>query len=158
MVHAPAPTAIVLPPEAFHRANTEDRFKQLDDGWTTTVPNARGPLWWAPDTPPELIRSDEFTKDYFSRTELTGARELWVTPTTAALPRTLVITGQLDNSFCPPEARKARCKDDAALLANEQRYFPPDTALTAHLMPGLGHLVSHSAETTGFILDWLGQG
>lgn len=154
MVHAPNLADVAVPAEVVHPANTEPRFADLPDGWNTTIPGTRQALWWSPSSPPQLAQQDEDTKDYWSTPELTGAREYWAQPTTAAFPPVLVLAGDEDQSFCGGDAPRGRCHDDAALLANEQGYFRAGTDLTAHLVPGAGHCLSWNAGASTYLLDW----
>lgn len=157
MVHAPDLADVAVPPDAVYAANREARFADLDDGWITTVPGRRGDLWWSPASPADLLRQDEDTKGIWSRTELTGAREMWTTPMTVSVPPILVIAGQQDNSFCPASAQAGRCRDCRTLSEHEARFFLRGTRLTTHLVPGWGHVLSPSDEASRYILAWLGR-
>lgn len=156
MVHAPSLDDVAVPADAAHQANLESRFSELPDGWITTKPGVRDGLWWSATSPHELPEQDEhWVKDYYSREELTGAREYWAQPVTVPFPPVLVTAGDADTSFCGGDAPLGRCHDDDSLLANERQYFPAGTDISVHLVRGAGHCLSWDrTNATQFLLEW----
>lgn len=87
----------------FHPANAEERFKDLDDGYVTTIPGLRddgGFLYDMSRTDPAVVAVDEATKDVISKAEFaTRPPNLGVLSRDIRVP-VLIATGQQDTHYC----------------------------------------------------------
>ncbi|RLV08822.1 alpha/beta hydrolase [Streptomyces griseocarneus] len=138
---------------SFYPAALDPAFagKSYDPGYLTTRPGTRGPDFYAPaTTDPEVLATDEATKDVFSATE--AADGLGVS---ALLPYSrqirhpvLVAIGGQDHFFC--DSQGGNCASSAALKAQEDPYFGSAACLSAYVQPGAGHDLNLATNTVPY--------
>jgi pimeloyl-ACP methyl ester carboxylesterase len=134
----------------FYPASMDPKFagSGLDSGWLTTLPGARGSLFYsASDADPAVIATDEARKGLVSATELnTGVSLVPTTGTLAIRVPVLDILGSNDLTTCGPnpQGHVFDCSSGAAVAAQEAPFYSPEAHIHACVIPGSGHDISLS--------------
>ena len=115
-LHAAGPAFASLGP-IIYPANNDPRFagQNIPDGYLTTLPGTRSPLFWIPNVEPEAIAVEDFFKETITIGELNTFPPLVFSPDNAQgihVP-VLIVIGQYDNIFCtPPQCPEAQVEFD----------------------------------------------
>lgn len=120
-----------------------------DLGYLTTRVGTRAGDFYAPaTTDPNVVATDEATKDVWSPVG-EGPDGLGIsiaTPYTSLIHvPVLIVNGQSDGSLCGLLA--SDCSSRAAFLAQEAPNFSPAACLRTYLLPGSGHSVNLATDT-----------
>jgi pimeloyl-ACP methyl ester carboxylesterase len=112
-------------------------------GYFTTTPGSRlADFYAAPYADPDVVRTDEHTKQTATsgeRATLNVARE----PSYTAAIRipVMILVGQYDTLACSPQERLS-CADATAICLREAPYFHSTPNLTAYVVPASGHSIA----------------
>jgi pimeloyl-ACP methyl ester carboxylesterase len=142
---------------SMHPADLEPRFAGLDPGYLTTLPGTRQSLFYAPaTTDPNVVATDEATKDVFSTTEAPdGALVTLTTETENINVPVLLALGQDDQFMC---GAGDNCSTAASLYAGEAPYFTSAAHLQTYVLPGSGHDLNLATDTQQYqqaVITWL---
>ena len=126
-------------------ANQDPKFKalNLDDGYITSKPGMRGPLFYDPRfTDPKVYEVEEATKDTFTMAEI-RTMPVGLATQDIRVP-VLMVNGADDLLGCGPEY-KTWCMNSAALAANEAPHFSPKACLQTLVLPQTMHDLNATA-------------
>ena len=132
----------------FYPASMDPKFagSGLDSGWLTTLPGARGSLFYsAGDADPAVVAADEAGKGLVSATELnTGVPLVPTTDTLEIRVPVLDILGSNDLTTCGPnpQGHVFDCSSGAAIAAQEAPFYSPEAHIHGCVIPGSGHDIS----------------
>lgn len=124
-----------------HPAVLDPKFagSGVDPSYITTIPGKREPFFYAPGADPNVIATDEATKDTATATEVaeippaifaSGKAQQLTAPV-------LLAVGTKDMVFCGLGG--ADCSTAESLVAQERPFYGRAPCLDAWLMPGAGH-------------------
>jgi pimeloyl-ACP methyl ester carboxylesterase len=107
-------------------------------GYLTTVPNSRSLLFdYVPNTDPQVIATDEATKDTMTDSELASFFTVSNSPLSLFLRvPVLEVVGQYDNIFC---LGTLSCTNSTRVWNYESLYFSPQAHLQVIVVPKAGH-------------------
>jgi pimeloyl-ACP methyl ester carboxylesterase len=107
-------------------------------GYLTTVPNSRSLLFdYVPNTDPQIIATDEATKDTMTDSELASFFTVSNSPLSLFLRvPVLEVVGQYDNIFC---LGTLSCTNSTRVWNYESLYFSPQAHLQVIVVPKAGH-------------------
>lgn len=131
-----------------------------DPGYLTTVPGARGSIFYSASANPLVVAYDEAHKDVVSATLFADGQALIHTPaalnsTNQILAPTMVVNGELDRLYC---GLALNCTNHAAVTANEVPYYTNAASLTVKTVGSTGHnLALHPGASLSFlsINNWI---
>jgi hypothetical protein len=132
----------------FYPASMDPKFatRELDSGWLTTVPGARGTLFYsASDADPAVIAADEQREALVSGAELnTGVALVPTNDTLAIHVPVLDILGSNDLTTCGanPQGYLFDCSSGAAVAAQEAPFYSPEAHIHGCVIRGSGHDIS----------------
>jgi len=133
----------------------------LDEDYFTTVPNARGQMFYYPATENQaVVNWDEANKDVIALNEVEELNPIGVNPanTSSITVPVLILDGQDDLLFCVNNSQ-VNCASWSAMKAAEEPFFPSVSSLTAESVPETGHalaLATSAPVSFGLIAAWLG--
>jgi pimeloyl-ACP methyl ester carboxylesterase len=131
------------------------RFTSLDSGYLTTAPNTRSSLlYYAPNSDPNVIASDENTKETVTRGEFNGI--LTLVPSNLSLHITvpvLVVVSSQDILFCGSDATD--CSNNASVYKEEAPFYSSQAHLQVRIIPKTGHSINlhYSAPITYWLIE-----
>jgi pimeloyl-ACP methyl ester carboxylesterase len=139
---------------SFYPANLDPHFagQSLPDGYLTTVPGTRGIFYHAPFFDPQVLATDEQTKETVTVAELNTAVPALSFSSGIHVP-VLVVDGDYDAAFCSDPTCTA-----SGSLASEPGFYPADACAEAVAIPETGHdLNLHYTAPLSYttILSWL---
>lgn len=140
---------------AVHDPQFADRG--YDPGYLTTRPGTRASDFYGPGNfDPEVLAVDEATKEVFSLSEYPDGLTSTLPPMSNFITApVMIVNGSLDRLSCG--IGYAVCANAEALHAAEAPYFSPAARLRTYVVPGSGHSVNLSLNTTGYqaaVIDW----
>lgn len=163
MTHHFAPTqvATALARDLYPTALDKRFAAEADTGYLTTQPGGRERLFYqAGDADPEVIKTEERTKEISSTTEIADAYGVgFTTPITQAINvPVLMVVGSEDAIFCQGPL-SSDCTNDETVKAGERPYFPDNIDLQTRVIHGSGHDVAlskaHSGELQRTLTEWV---
>ncbi|RDI65573.1 alpha/beta hydrolase [Nocardia pseudobrasiliensis] len=144
----------------YYPAILDPRFigRGYDPGYLTTRPGTRAADFYGPgDFDPQVLATDEATKEVFSLTEYPDGLASTLPPVSNLIDvPVMVVDGSMDKLSCGPDF--SICHDTAALQAAEAPYFSPAAHLRTYVLPGSGHSVNLALNTEDYqaaVLDWV---
>lgn len=145
-----------------YTANQDPKFadQNLDDGWITTQPGARGIFYDTATADPNEIAYDDAHKSIFSSTQWREGLQIGNEPAGSNVSNSitapvLLILGQEDSLYC---GLALDCSDPANVMNLEKPYYTSAASLDVKVIPDTGHdLALHPSASTSFaaINDWL---
>jgi pimeloyl-ACP methyl ester carboxylesterase len=140
---------------AMYPAQLDPRFfgQGVPVGYLTTLPGQRDVFYWMPGTEPEVIATDEATKDTMTAEE-TLTQEQGLLATLSLSVPVLSVVGDHDATFCGVPT----CSQPGSAVELEPLYYPPAAQLEMRVVPNAGHdLNLHLSAPTWFALarEWL---
>ncbi|GAA1686272.1 alpha/beta fold hydrolase [Fodinicola feengrottensis] len=156
ILHKLAPTgAAQIPLYLNEPANIDPsgRFTQLPLGFVTTEPGTRKSFFYnASNADPQVVATDEATKDTFTAGELATFPLVLVNGTTSNIHvPVLVVIGGKDIIFCGLGG--SDCSSSARVQAQEKPFYPADACLESYVLANSGHDVNLHLNST----DWYAQ-
>jgi pimeloyl-ACP methyl ester carboxylesterase len=151
-LHAAGPDFASLGP-IIYPANNDPRFagQNLPDGYLTTLPGTRSPLFWLPNLEPGVMAAEELFKETITTGELNTFPPLVFSPNNAQgihVP-VLIVIGQYDNIFCtPPQCSEAQV---------EPTYYAPEAQVEVKVIPRGGHALNlhrNAPSVFATVLEW----
>ncbi len=129
-------------------------------GYLTTEPGTReGDFYYAPGVDPNVVATDEATKETVTSGEIATYAPLLASGISAQITvPVLLVVGQQDGTMCGLLA--TNCSSAATVLQAEAPYYAPQARLQAAVIPNSGHdLTLHKAAPLYFAatLAWLHQ-
>jgi len=111
----------------------------LDPGYLTSRPGFRGVFYREADADPNVITTDEATKDTVSLLDLfpTYQLELFDGDSSKIHVPVLIAVGRYDRLMCSRFA--SNCSSASTLLADERFFYSGTSCLEAYVLPGAGH-------------------
>lgn len=144
----------------YYQATQDPRFASggYDPGFLTTRPGTRLADFHAQgDVDPQVVATDEATKEVFAPTEYPDGLTSTLPPLTNSITApVLVVDGSRDRLSCGTAF--AACADTATLHAAEAPYFAPAARLRTFVLPGSGHSVNLARNTAAYqtaVREWL---
>jgi len=135
----------------------DPRFKGLPPGDITTIPGARGKLfYYLPNADPAAIAQDEATKETITVAELASFFTIEASTVSRQIHvPVLEVLGQYDNLFC---LGTFNCTNSSSVAQYEASFFSPDARLQVIIVPQDGHdlaLQKQSAVWEGAVAQWI---
>jgi pimeloyl-ACP methyl ester carboxylesterase len=151
-LHAAGPAFASLGP-IIYPANNDPRFagQNIPDGYLTTLPGTRSPLFWIPNLEPGVMEAEEFFKETITTGELNTFPPLVFSPNNAQgiHAPVLIVIGQYDNIFCtPPQCSEAQI---------EPTYYAPEAQVEIKVIPRGGHALNlhrNAPSVFATVLEW----
>ncbi len=114
------------------------RFRRLLPGYLTTDPGTRGQIfYYQPDADPNVIATDETTKDTVADSELVTFFTLTASTLSLLIDvPVLEAVGQYDSIFC---VGTFDCSNTSAVQQYEAAFFSPAAQLQTIVIPQAGH-------------------
>jgi len=142
---------------SLYPADLEPRFAGLDSGYLTTMPGTRQGLFYAPGTTdPNVVATDEASKDAVSTTQAPDAALITLTTQTQNIQvPVLLALGQDDEFMC---GAGDDCSSAASLIAGEAPYFSAAAHLQTYVQAGSGHDLNLATNTQQYqqaVISWL---
>jgi pimeloyl-ACP methyl ester carboxylesterase len=140
---------------AMYPAQLDARFsrKAIPLGYLTTQPGQRSVFYWTPGTEPQVLATDEATKETMT-VEESLTQGLGAVASLALRVPVLSVVGDYDATFCGVPT----CSQPGSAVALEPLFYPPAAQLELHVVPDTGHdLNLHLSAPTWFALaqEWL---
>jgi len=151
-LHAAGPGFASLAP-IIYPANNDPRFagQNIPDGYLTTLPGTRSPLFWTPNVEPEVMAVEELFKETITTGELNTFPPLVFSPNNAQgiHAPVLIVIGQYDNIFCtPPQCPEAQV---------EATYYALEAQVEVKVIPLEGHALNlhrNAPAVFATVLEW----
>jgi len=128
-----------------------------DTYWTST-PGTRADLFYvAENTDPEVIETDEATKQTLSVTEATSMKKYYGDNTLAIRVPVLIVIGDDDLIGC---GQDLDCHDEEIVKAHEQTFFSPEACIETNVIERTGHNLNlhlNAPQNYGIIHDWMAR-
>lgn len=141
LLHKSSPSGTQLAFASIYPANQDPRFagRGLDSGYLTTQPGTRGRIfYYSPTADPQVIATDEATKETVTSTELSDLFAVSASGISAQIDvPVLVVVGQYDRLYCGADATD--CSSAASVLQAEAPFYSPQAQLQAVVIPSTGH-------------------
>lgn len=139
-IHFVDPAELVFLGTEIHPAllDPDPRLNHLLPGYITTIPNTRGQIfYYLPNTDPNVIATDEATKEAITDSEFATFFTIEATPLSRLIHvPVLEALGQFDNLFC---LGTFDCTNGSNVQNYEALYFSPDAHLQVIIIPQAGH-------------------
>ncbi|WP_245745800.1 alpha/beta hydrolase [Nocardia altamirensis] len=145
-------TAVVA---TYQPAAADPKFagKGYDPGYLTTRPGTRAFDFHGTGVDPQVIATDEATKDVFALTEYPDGLTSTVPPITNTINVPVMVVNGSQDRLC-----LNACATTAALQAAEAPFFSAAARLRTFVLPGSGHSVNLAPNTADYqaaVRDWL---
>ncbi|WP_191094337.1 alpha/beta hydrolase [Nocardia colli] len=145
-------TAVVA---TYQAAAADPKFagQGYDPGYQTTRPGTRAADFHGAGADPQVVATDEATKDVFALTEYPDGLTSTVPPITNTINVPVLVVNGSSDRLC-----LNACANTATLTAEEAPYFNSAARLRAFVLPNSGHSVNlapNTAEYQAAVSDWM---